>query len=121
MLNFSIAISCWKTVLTTNIISSEYNFYSEVAQDVVMENIEVELYINRFSLGCLSPRKVYWAVKTYEKEQKANLSTEKMISELIWRDFFQYMALKHKEKLFSPEGKCLEFLLKIFCCKNFSL
>ncbi|KAK3785637.1 hypothetical protein RRG08_010037 [Elysia crispata] len=57
-----------------------------------------------FSLGCLSPRKVYWAVKTYEKEQKANLSTEKMISELIWRDFFQYMALKHKEKLFSPEG-----------------
>ncbi|RUS81197.1 hypothetical protein EGW08_011062 [Elysia chlorotica] len=56
------------------------------------------------SHGCLSPRKVFWAVKTYEKEQKTNPSTEKMTHELMWRDFFQYMAMKHKEKLFAPEG-----------------
>ncbi|GFO41357.1 cryptochrome dash-like [Plakobranchus ocellatus] len=57
-----------------------------------------------FSMGCISPRKVYWAVKTYEKEQQSNPSTEKMMNELVWRDYFQCMALKHKEKLFSPDG-----------------
>lgn len=56
------------------------------------------------SLGCISPRKIFWAVKAYEKEQRSNPFTEKIINELVWRDFFQYMGLKHNEKLFAAEG-----------------
>lgn len=56
------------------------------------------------SLGCLSAREIYHAVKTYEEERTKNSSTYWLIFELIWRDFFQYMLLKHGKKLFLSSG-----------------
>lgn len=65
-------------------------------------------YSSKLSLwlwnGCLSPRKIYWEVKEYEKKVKKNQSTYWLIFELIWRDFFKYIALKHGNSIFQLKG-----------------
>lgn len=54
--------------------------------------------------GSLSPRRVHSEVKRFESENKSNESTYWLIFELLWRDFFQIVALKHKSKLFAQNG-----------------
>jgi deoxyribodipyrimidine photo-lyase len=54
--------------------------------------------------GCLSPRKIYWEVKRYEKERKSNVSTYWMIFELIWRDYFRFAYLRHGTDYFKAGG-----------------
>jgi deoxyribodipyrimidine photo-lyase len=65
-------------------------------------------YSSKFSawlaLGCLSPRKIYDEVKRYESLRTKNKSTYWLIFELIWRDFFRFIAKKHGKKLFMPGG-----------------
>ncbi len=65
-------------------------------------------YSSKFSpwlaAGCISPRSIYYAVKRYEDNVKKNVSTYWMIFELIWRDYFRYVALKYGNKLFYPGG-----------------
>jgi deoxyribodipyrimidine photo-lyase len=54
--------------------------------------------------GSISPRQIYFKVKQYEKEVKSNQSTYWLVFELIWRDFFKYISLKHDNKIFQLEG-----------------
>ena len=54
--------------------------------------------------GSLSPRTIYWAVKDYEKEIQKNSSTYWLVFELIWRDYFKYVSLKHGNALFQLGG-----------------
>ncbi|XP_005098342.1 cryptochrome DASH isoform X2 [Aplysia californica] len=54
--------------------------------------------------GCLSPRKIYWEIKKYEKERTSNQSTYWVIFELIWRDYFRFVGLKYGNKLFHSGG-----------------
>merc|ERR1712048_889996 len=54
--------------------------------------------------GSLSPRKVYHEVKNYEKAKVANDSTYWCIFELIWRDFFKFVAWKCGTKMFRVTG-----------------
>jgi deoxyribodipyrimidine photo-lyase len=65
-------------------------------------------YSSKFSpwlaLGCLSPRLIYNTVQTYEKERVKNDSTYWLIFELLWRDYFKFIALKHGNKIFYPQG-----------------
>ncbi|MBC8753416.1 DASH family cryptochrome [Kordia sp. YSTF-M3] len=65
-------------------------------------------YSSKFSAwlanGSLSPRMIYHEVKKYESEIVKNESTYWMIFELIWRDFFKYISLKHENKIFKLEG-----------------
>lgn len=56
------------------------------------------------SNGCLSPRFIYEEVKRYEHERIANDSTYWLIFELIWRDYFRFVALKYQNAIFFPEG-----------------
>ncbi|MEM9337447.1 MAG: DASH family cryptochrome [Bacteroidota bacterium] len=56
------------------------------------------------SLGCLSPRTIYEEVKKYERERKKNQSTYWLVFELIWRDYFRFVAKKHGNKLFLLKG-----------------
>lgn len=56
------------------------------------------------SNGSISPRQVYWQVKKYEEEVQSNQSTYWLIFELIWRDFFKYVSLKHGNKIFQLKG-----------------
>lgn len=65
-------------------------------------------YSSKFSAwlahGCLSPRTVYWEVKRYEKERTRNKSTYWLVFELIWRDFFRFVAWKVGDRLFRAGG-----------------
>ena len=65
-------------------------------------------YSSKFSawlaLGCLSPRLIYAEVQRYEKLRVQNDSTYWLIFELIWRDYFRFVAKKHGNRLFWPGG-----------------
>ncbi|QJW88332.1 DASH family cryptochrome [Spirosoma taeanense] len=67
-----------------------------------------EDYSSKFSawlaLGCLSPRLIYQEVKRYETERVKNDSTYWLIVELIWRDFFRFVALRYGTRIFKPSG-----------------
>ena len=54
--------------------------------------------------GSLSAREIYWEIKSFEKERKKNQSTYWLVFELIWRDFFKYISLKHGNKIFKIGG-----------------
>ena len=56
------------------------------------------------SLGCLSPRRIYWEIKRYEETYEANESTYWLVFELIWRDYFRFMMKKHGSKYFAQTG-----------------
>ncbi len=54
--------------------------------------------------GSISPRKIYHEVKKYEQQIGKNDSTYWLIFELIWRDFFKYISLKHQNNIFKIGG-----------------
>lgn len=56
------------------------------------------------SIGCLSPREIYWEIKKYESKHGSNESTYWLIFELLWRDFFQFSARFHGAKIFHSRG-----------------
>ena len=65
-------------------------------------------YSSKFSpwmaVGSLSPRQIYWTVKKYEKEIKKNASTWWIIFEIVWRDYFKYLAIRFGDKMFYRGG-----------------
>lgn len=54
--------------------------------------------------GSISPRTIYWEIKNFEKEVIKNQDTYWLIFELIWRDYFKYVSLKHSDKIFFLGG-----------------
>ncbi len=54
--------------------------------------------------GCLSAKTIYFKIIEYEKEIVKNESTYWLIFELIWRDYFKYISLKHGQKIFKIGG-----------------
>ncbi len=54
--------------------------------------------------GSMSPREIYWEVVRYEKAVKKNISTYWMKFELIWRDYFRFVALKYGDGIFHRSG-----------------
>ena len=56
------------------------------------------------SQGCISPKLIYAELKKYEKERIKNKSTYWIFFELMWRDFFRFMAKKHGNKVFLKGG-----------------
>ena len=54
--------------------------------------------------GSISARQIYWQVIEYEKQVQKNQSTYWLIFELLWRDYFKYISLKHQDKLFHLGG-----------------
>ena len=79
------------------------SIYKETRNGLLGEN-----YSSKFSPwlanGSLSPRYVYQEVKNYEKEVKKNSSTYWLVFELLWRDYFKYVAKKYGNKLFIKGG-----------------
>jgi deoxyribodipyrimidine photo-lyase len=47
------------------------------------------------SIGCLSPRKVYWMIKEAEASQGSNPNFNQVLLGLLWRDYFRFMFKKH--------------------------
>lgn len=62
-------------------------------------NTDKAVYTSKLSrwlaLGCLSPRKVYWAIKDAERRFGANTNFNHLILGLLWRDYFRFMFKKH--------------------------
>ena len=56
------------------------------------------------ALGCISPKSIYYEVKRYERERVKNDSTYWLVFELLWRDYFRFIAKKHKSSLFKVTG-----------------
>ena len=54
--------------------------------------------------GSLSPRYVYAQIKKYEDSKISNQSTYWVIFQLLWRDFFRFVALKAGNKIFHAKG-----------------
>ena len=54
--------------------------------------------------GSLSARTIYWEIKHFESQYYKNDSTYWLIFELIWRDYFKYISLKHQNKIFTKGG-----------------
>jgi deoxyribodipyrimidine photo-lyase len=77
--------------------------YKETRNGMVGAN-----YSSKFSpwlaLGCLSPRQIYETVQRYEAERVKNDSTYWLVFELLWRDYFRFIAAKHGKRLFYPSG-----------------
>ncbi|XP_031561645.1 cryptochrome DASH-like [Actinia tenebrosa] len=65
-------------------------------------------YSTKFSTwlahGCLSPRKIYEEIKKYEHQRTSNQSTYWVIFELLWRDYFKFVAIKFGDRLFYLSG-----------------
>ena len=54
--------------------------------------------------GSISVKYIYKQLKKYEDEINQNDSTYWLFFELIWRDFFKYVSMQHKDKFFSKDG-----------------
>lgn len=54
--------------------------------------------------GSISPRTIYWEVQQYERTICKNEDTYWLIFELIWRDYFKYVSLKHGNAIFKLDG-----------------
>ncbi|WP_034058669.1 DASH family cryptochrome [Lacinutrix jangbogonensis] len=54
--------------------------------------------------GSLSAKTIYWKVKEFETLHFKNQSTYWLIFELIWRDYFKYISMKHGGKIFKIGG-----------------
>ena len=54
--------------------------------------------------GSISARTIFWMVRKFEREHFKNQSTYWLIFELIWRDYFKYISLKHQNNIFKIGG-----------------
>ncbi|MFA9190224.1 DASH family cryptochrome [Flavobacterium sp. FZUC8N2.13] len=54
--------------------------------------------------GSISAKTIYWEIIKYEKNIEKNDSTYWLIFELIWRDFFKYISMKHGDSIFKIGG-----------------
>lgn len=56
------------------------------------------------SLGCISAKEIYWQIKKFESDVEKNESTYWLIFELLWRDYFKFLAEKYQQKIFLSSG-----------------
>lgn len=67
-----------------------------------------ESYSSKFSPwlanGSISAKTIYWEIQNYEKEICKNEDTYWLVFELIWRDYFKYISLKHGNNIFKLDG-----------------
>ena len=65
-------------------------------------------YSSKFSAwlanGSLSPRVIHREVRNYELERTKNKSTYWLIFELLWRDYFRFIAKKYGNRIFQTSG-----------------
>lgn len=85
----------WKTRSIQN--------YKETRNQMLGQN-----YSSKFSPwlanGCLSARYLYSEIKRFEKEVIKNDSTFWFVYELLWRDYFHFIALKYGKKMLRSCG-----------------
>jgi len=83
--------------------TEELTYYKQKRNGLIGANYSSKLSLWLWN-GCISPRQIYWEVKRYEKEVKSNQSTYWLVFELMWRDYFKFISLKHGNKIFFRKG-----------------
>ncbi|KAM7123133.1 cryptochrome DASH-like isoform 5-T6 [Ciconia maguari] len=83
----------------TNLVAS----YKETRNGLVGMDYSTK-FAPWLALGCISPRYIYEQIWKYEKERTANQSTYWVLFELLWRDYFRFVALKYGKRIFSLRG-----------------
>ena len=83
--------------------SKNLSQYKQTRNGLVGENYSSKLSA-WLANGSVSARTIYWKVKEFEKINGANEGTYWLIFELIWRDYFKYISLKHGNKIFQLKG-----------------
>jgi len=67
-----------------------------------------EAYSTKFSgylaLGCISARSIYAALSKFESTIEKNEDTYWVLFELLWREYFKFLGLKHGDNLFKLGG-----------------
>lgn len=71
--------------------------------------------------GNISPRQLWQILKSYEAKWQKNESTYWIGFELLWREYFQWVALLRKAKLFSFQGNSDKKPLTSFYSQRFAL
>lgn len=65
-------------------------------------------YSSKFSAwlanGSLSAVSIFYEIKKYEAEFGSNESTYWLVFELLWRDFFKYISMQFRNKIFQRNG-----------------
>lgn len=83
--------------------TKQLGVYKKTRNGLIGEN-----YSSKFSAwlanGSISARTIYWKVKEFESKEFKNESTYWLIFELLWRDYFKYISLKHGNNLFKLGG-----------------
>lgn len=72
------------------------------------------------ALGCLSARQVWQRLKRYEAQQEANDSTYWLGFELLWREYFQWLALQQGPSLYQFQGLSTRRPLTSFYSERFN-
>jgi deoxyribodipyrimidine photo-lyase len=67
-----------------------------------------QAYSSKFSAwlahGCISARSICCEVREYEKKVEKNESTYWLLFELLWRDYFRWIARRHGNHIFYLKG-----------------
>lgn len=77
--------------------------YKETRNELIGQNYSTKLSA-WLANGSISARTIYSILKTYEAQQIKNESTYWVFFELLWRDFFKGIGLKHTNHLFKSGG-----------------
>lgn len=71
--------------------------------------------------GSLSPRRAYAALRDYEHEQGRNDSSYWIFVELLWREYFQWLALDRGVRLFTLQGTAQRRPLTCFFADRYQM
>lgn len=83
--------------------SQNFQNYKETRNGMLLKNDSSKFSVG-LGLGCLSVRRILSEVKRFEDVNGANESTQWFIYELLWRDYFKFLALKIGLSLFFVNG-----------------
>ena len=83
--------------------SKKINFYKQTRNGLIGQDYSSK-FSSWLSNGSISAREIFWEIKDYEKNILKNQSTYWLIFELIWRDFFKYISMKYRNKIFKIGG-----------------
>ncbi len=56
------------------------------------------------AIGALSPRRIWAEIAAFEAQHGASKSSYWIHFELLWRDHFRWLHLKHGKRLYGPQG-----------------
>jgi deoxyribodipyrimidine photo-lyase len=79
------------------------SIYKKTRNGLIGENYSSKLSA-WLANGSISARTIYWEIQKYEEQICKNEDTYWLFFELIWRDYFKYISLKHGNKLFKLDG-----------------